>query len=335
MQMARNSSISVLRIIAIFLVILIHASSGYLNSADFDAFDWTYANWINSFSRFAVPLFVMISGALLLQKDENPKAFYSKRLLKIVPPFVFWTAVYLVYYFIRYIDFDYIGFPQVINIVLIRLKSGSNAHLWYLYMLVGLYLAIPFLRKMIRNCSKKEIELFLGLWFAALFFSNKWFNAYLPNVDFTFFSGYMGYLVLGYYLYQYPLKRLKWLSLVSFVACCLITVFGTAYLSMEKGEFDPTLYNYLSPNIALSAGFLFIAIQNIKFPERLNPFWEFIDVHSFGIYLCHILLLNYIHPLLPLSTFGKIPAAALLTLVSSAVLTYGLRKIPFGKYVSG
>ncbi|MDF2476856.1 MAG: acyltransferase [Sphingobacterium sp.] len=333
--MARSSYISVLRIIAIFLVILIHSSSGYLNSNDFDAFDWNYANWINSFSRFAVPLFVIISGALLLQKDEDTGIFYKKRLLKIIPPFAFWTVVYLVYYFIRYIDFEYIGFPQVINIVLIRLKSGSNAHLWYLYMLIGLYLAIPFLRKMIRNCSKKEIEIFLFLWFTSLFFNNKWFNVYLPNFDLTFFYGYIGYLVLGHYLSNYQLTWPRWSSLLFFMCSCLITGWGTYYLSLEKGEFDPTLYNYLSPNIALSAGCLFVFIQCLKFPERMSAFWEFIDIHSFGIYLCHILLLNYIHPLIPFATLWKIPIAAILTLVISALLTYCLRKIPWGKYVSG
>ncbi|HAK29628.1 MAG TPA: acyltransferase, partial [Sphingobacterium sp.] len=112
--MARTSYISILRIVAIFLVILIHSSSGYLNSNEFESFDWSYANWLNSFSRFAVPLFVVISGALLLQKDESTGQFYRKRLLKIVPPFLFWSIVYLFYYFVRYIDFDYIGFPQVI-----------------------------------------------------------------------------------------------------------------------------------------------------------------------------------------------------------------------------
>lgn len=333
--MARSSYISVLRIIAIFLIILIHSSSGYLNSNDFNSFDWNYANWINSFSRFAVPLFVIISGALLLQRDEDTGTFYKKRLSKIIPPFVFWTIVYLIYYFIRYIDFEYVGFPQVINIMLIRLKSGSNAHLWYLYMLIGLYLAIPFLRKMIRNCSKREIEIFLCLWFAALFFNNKWFNAYLPNFDLMFFYGYTGYLVLGYYLYNHQLVQLKWLGMLFFIGCCLITGWGTYCLSLEKGEFDPTLYNYLSPNIALSAGFLFVFVQCLKLPERLRAFWEFIDIHSFGIYLSHILLLNYIHPLIPLATLWKIPVAAILTLLSSALLTYCLRKIPFGKYVSG
>ncbi len=86
--MARTSYISILRIVAIFLVILIHSSSGYLNSNEFESFDWSYANWLNSFSRFAVPLFVVISGALLLQKDESTGQFYRKRLLKIVPPFL-------------------------------------------------------------------------------------------------------------------------------------------------------------------------------------------------------------------------------------------------------
>ncbi|MDM1293702.1 acyltransferase family protein [Sphingobacterium sp. N143] len=333
--MPRSSYISVLRILAIFLVILIHSSSGYLNSYAPNSFDWNYANWINSFSRYAVPLFVTISGALLLQKDENIGPFYHKRLLKIVPPFLFWTVIYLIYYFIRYIDFELVSFPQVVNIVLIRLKSGSNAHLWYLYMLIGLYLAIPFLRKMIRNCSKREVEIFLYLWFAALFFTNGWLNAYLPNLDLVFFSGYIGYLVLGYYLYRYPITNNMWSSLLYFVFCCLITGLGTAVLSFEKREFDPSLYNYLSPNIALSTAFIFIFFQSMKLPERLHPFWEFIDNTSFGIYLCHILLLNYIHPLVPLSTLWKIPVAAVLTLLSSALLTYCLRKLPLGKYVSG
>ena len=333
--MARTSYISVLRIVAILLVILIHSSSGYLNSNEFQSFDWKYANWLNSFSRFAVPLFVIISGALLLQKDESTGEFYRKRLLKIVPPFLFWSIVYLVYYFIRYIDFDYIGFPQVINIVLIRLKSGTNAHLWYLYMILGLYLAVPFIRKIVGNCSKKEIEIFLGLWFASLFFMNKWFNSYLPNFDLTFFSGYMGYLVLGHYLRNYPIQMGKLPSSTFFLICCLTTTAGTYYLSVSRGEFDPTLYNYLSPNIALSAGFLFVFVQRLKLPENLHVFWEFIDRNSFGIYLCHILLLNYIHPLLPLSTLWKIPAATVSTLLASALLTYLLRKIPYGKYVSG
>jgi len=333
--MARTSYISVLRIVAIFLVILIHSSSGYLNSNDFSSFDWSYANWINSFSRFSVPLFVIISGALLLQKNESTGQFYKKRLLKIVPPFIFWTIIYLVYYFIRYIDFEYVGFPQVINIVLIRLKSGTNAHLWYLYMLIGLYLAIPFVRKIVGNCTKREIEIFIALWFASLFFTNKWFNSYLPNFDLNFFSGYMGYLVLGYYLRNHPISMMKLSSFTFFVLCCLITGSGTQYLSITAGEFDPTLYNYLSPNIALSAGFLFVFVQRLKLPEPLHAFWRFIDIHSFGIYLCHILLLNYIHPIVPLSTLWKIPIAATLTLLTSALLTYGLRKIPFGKYVSG
>jgi len=64
------SYISVLRIIATIAVIAIHASSGYLNSTDIAGFDWKYANLINSFTRFSVPIFVMLSGALLLTKEE-------------------------------------------------------------------------------------------------------------------------------------------------------------------------------------------------------------------------------------------------------------------------
>ncbi|WP_398454399.1 acyltransferase [Sphingobacterium thalpophilum] len=332
--MVRTSYISVLRIVAIFLVIMIHSSSGYLNSNQFDSFDWNYANWLNSFARFSVPLFVTISGALLLRKEEPTTTFYKKRLFKIIPPFLFWTLIYLAGYFVRYTDLSSLSFPQVINIVLIKLKSGSNAHLWYLYMIIGLYLAVPYIRKIVANCTKKELQIFLCLWFVSLFFTSRPYNAYLPNFDLKFFSGYMGYLVLGYYLQKYPMHR-KWLSLGLFMLFNTMTGMGTYYLSVSKGEFDPTLYNYLAPGIALSTGFVFIFVQCIKLPEQLHPFWKFIDNHSFGIYLCHILPLTVIHPLLPFSTLWKIPLAAVFTLIASALLTYFLRKIPLGKYVSG
>jgi len=87
------SYISILRIIATIAVIAIHASSGYLNGSDIAGFDWKYANLINSFTRFSVPVFVMLSGALLLTKEENTSEFYKKRLLKLCYPFIFWTII--------------------------------------------------------------------------------------------------------------------------------------------------------------------------------------------------------------------------------------------------
>src|SRR5690606_3042437 len=90
----KNNYISYLRVIATVFVILIHASTGFLNRFDADSFDWNYANWINSATRCSVPIFVMLSGALLLHKDAGTLLFYSKMIPKLFYPFAFWTIIY-------------------------------------------------------------------------------------------------------------------------------------------------------------------------------------------------------------------------------------------------
>lgn len=325
------SYISVLRIIATIAVIAIHASSGYLNSPDIAGFDWKYANLINSFTRFSVPIFVMLSGALLLTKKENTGEFYKKRLLKICYPFIFWTIVYIFYN----TDVFDLGKDELIATIMYRLKNGANAHLWYLYMIIGLYLAIPFLQKIVQHATTKELEIFLVLWFISLFIFNKNLPTYLPKLDISFFSSYTGYLILGYYLSIKDFSTLKWWSLGSFIliACC--TAYLTYVMSLNVHKFNPLLYGYLSPNTAVIAASLFIYIKHISTDITLPRWAIWIDRYSFGVYLCHILILNYIHPILPVGTFLKIPTATFVTLFFSILVTYGIRKIPFGKYVSG
>jgi len=325
------SYISVLRIIATIAVIAIHASSGYLNSTDIAGFDWKYANLINSFTRFSVPIFVMLSGALLLTKEEYTGQFYKKRLLKIFYPFLFWTIIYF-FYNTNVLE---LNIDQLISTLVYRLKNGANAHLWYLYMIMGLYLAIPFLQKIVKHSSMRELEIFLVLWFITLFIFNKNFSTYLPKFDLTFFSSYTGYLILGYYLKVKDFRGIKWWCLFLFIMAALGTAYFTYEMSLSAHEFRPLLYGYLSPNTVLIATGIFIFIKTISRDLKLPQWALWIDQYSFGIYLCHILILNYVHPILPVVTFLKIPLATFVTLAISIMLIYGIRKIPFGKYISG
>lgn len=340
------SYISFLRIFATLAVVLIHASTGYLNSPFIDSFDWKYANSLHSFTRLAVPLFVMISGALLIPKEESPMVFYRKRLLPILPIFLFWTGVYLVYMLSRYTSLSDYSYVQLWAIIGPKLRIGTNAHLWYLYLLVGLYLAIPYLHKLVKGCSKVDLELFLGIWFISLFFHNKRWSPHMPIIDLGFFTGYFGYLVLGYYLMAYDIglniKRgisSRWsvvmVLLLLYLATAIFTTLSTYYLSIQKHGLDALLYGYTAPNTALSAAAIFLifkyTFQHVKVPRILS----YVNTYSFGIYLSHILFLNYIHPLLPLSTLWKIPVATLLTVLASILLTALLHKIPFGKQLAG
>ncbi|MFD1771877.1 acyltransferase [Sphingobacterium suaedae] len=326
--------ISALRVLATFLVILIHASTGYLNRFSADGFDWHYANILHSFSRFSVPLFVMLSGALLLPKNEDTCLFYRKRMIRVLLPFLFWLVVYLVYYFYRYTPIDVLLASRIVEISLDKLLHGPSAHLWFLYMILGLYLAVPFLQKIVVQASQKEILIFIGLWMLSLLLLNKKVGSYLPSLDLTFFSGYVGYLVFGYYLAARNIALPIAVSLSLVVCLGGLNTWGTYLLSLQQGAYDPALYNYLGLNNVLLAGSVFLLFKQLI--RRPIPRWaQAVDLYSFGIYLIHILLLNYIHPLIIAPTVLKVPIAALLTLALSILAIYLLRRLPFGKYVSG
>lgn len=334
----KNIYISYLRVIATVYVVLIHASTGFLVHFDATSFNWNYANWINAATRCAVPIFVTITGALLLPKEETTGAFYKKRFPKLFYPFAFWTLIYIVYYFYRYTNFSVLSMTQIMSIAKDRILHGANAHLWYLYMIIGLYCSIPFLRKIIKSASNREIEIFLMFWFLSMFVQYKIFRNYVPSIDLTFFSGYVGYLVLGYYL---SIKSFSMAKIVPYLAYGLLVVFTayiTWYMSKSSNKFDPTFYNYTFFNTALATAFLFIALKITFSNTQKMPQWATtIDSYSFSIYLIHILPLNYIHPWISkhLDTALVIPVATVLAIGASIIIAYLLRQLPGGKYVSG
>ncbi|MBL1410631.1 acyltransferase [Sphingobacterium faecale] len=334
----KNRHIIYLRVIATVFVVLIHASTGFLYRVDTNSFDWNYANWINAATRCSVPLFVVISGALLLQKDENIWDFYKKRLPKLLFPFLFWTIVYLIYYFYRYTNFENLSSEKIWAITQDKLLHGANAHLWYLYMIIGLYLTIPFLRKILVQCSIKEIEWFLLLWLLSMFVSNRAFYSIMPKFDLTFFSGYIGYLVLGHYL---TIKSFHWNKLIAplgYIIITTVTAMGTCILNEKATSLNTLLYNYVFPNTAIAAVFLFLSLQPYCLKVSTIPRWiTIVDKYSFGIYLSHIIPLNFLHPFFSrhADTVWVIPLASISTIVVSVFLTFILRKLPYGRYISG
>src|SRR5690606_41105753 len=107
---------------------------------------------------------------------------------------------------------------KIIAIAQDKVLHASKAHLWYLYMIIGLYLAIPYLRKIFNQASTREIEIFIILWFISMIVMNKFYYPVVPKFDLTFFSGYLGYLVLGYYLSIKSFNWNKWIPLIGYIS---------------------------------------------------------------------------------------------------------------------
>ena len=154
----RNVALDLIRVVAIVLVLWQHASEYYYIG---DNLSIIHANiplltWMNSVARICVPLFVMISGYLLLPVSTSTTTFFRHRFTRILFPWVFWCVAYAVYFMLRSGD----GIATCIaSVCRIPLNYGVEVgHLWYIYMLIGVYLLAPIVSPWLRQCGKRELQ---------------------------------------------------------------------------------------------------------------------------------------------------------------------------------
>ncbi|MGW8289404.1 MAG: acyltransferase, partial [Candidatus Bathyarchaeia archaeon] len=147
--------VDLIRTVAIVLVIVLHASTETVTVADQMSPEgvtlWWTTNIYDSLARPAVPLFVMLSGALLLQPaklDEPLGVFFKKRLNRIALPFLFWGIAYFAWR--AFVN----GETLTANSILQGVLTGPYNHFWFLYLLVGLYLLTPVLRVLVAHIRR-------------------------------------------------------------------------------------------------------------------------------------------------------------------------------------
>lgn len=334
-----------LRVIATLAVILIHSAANLLLSFHrVPDILWWNANVYNGCMRFAVPIFVMLTGALVLGKEEPYGAFVSKSFQRIVVPFLFWN-IFFVYFnwAVRLRGKAFQSVEELIRWIGQQYFTGGSYHFWYVYMVIGLYLFIPIISTWIRQASERQIQYFLGIWLLTILFNNSHFPVLDSPVPLPYFTGYLGYLVLGYYLRHQEFKNLKQIrfwAIALFLIGTAWTLIGTYQLSLRDGKFYGLLYANFSPSVVLSTAGLFLLCKYFPFEIRvLIPLREWISSHSYGIYLVHILVLFYIakigiHYKLVHPSLG-IPVTAFSCLFISGAIVWLLRKIPGGAKVSG
>ncbi len=329
-----------LRVFATISVIVTHGAGNALQfyGTSINS-DWWVSSTLVGITRFCVPMFMMLTGALLLPKESQLNDFLNNKFSRIMLPFLFWSAVYIAFEVnARVAAGGYLSFKEVVTLTLTMLKNGSAYHLWYIYVIIGIYLFIPILGKWLRNSTEQEILYFLVIWFFVMMLNQPYIIAMdiRPSVDFTYFSGFLGYLVLGYYLSIKRFKNLKRTNVFAIILLLggnLATVFGYYYTAKE-GTIDNLFYGYLTPNVMAVAIGTFILFRNYSFskPKSL-PVISFIGRYSYGIYLVHILVMSQC------DKFGwyfsttysaiNIPANTVVYLVISTVIIYVLNKIPF------
>jgi len=335
-----------LRIVAMFLVVILHTTSPMLMAYGKVPDNWLIADFYNALARFGVPVFVMITGALLLGRDYEPGDFLKRRLWRIIPPFLFWSLVYVAY---AWYDEDIAFTNDVwlnVKIVLHQLKFGASYHLWYVYMLIGLYFIIPILSKFVRNASEKLIVYFILLWLIVMLISQPYLVRYNPQIDLHYISGYIGYLVLGYYLAtkQFPAwLNARWFGLI-FLLSLIVIVAGTYITCISTKGLTTLFYEPISPMIVLLSGSIFMVfrLSAVRLSPKIKKFTNFAGAYTYGIYLSHAFILNILgDPDYHLNIDYKlctplvsIPFTALVCYGLSLLLVWLLSKLPLGKWVA-
>jgi len=270
--------------------------------------------------RFGVPVFVMISGAVLLDRSEPLSTFLSKRLKRVVLPFLFWSIVYFIFVYAG--SFQKFSILQLSQILLNKLLKGTYYHLWYVYMILGIYLFVPIIRKWAQNSTKQELQYFLLLWAITLLINTN-VAKYLPSIEVLYFSKYLGYFVLGHYLDKHVTtsRPKNNLYLMFFVFGAALTFLSASYLSVKENQLNITYYNYLSPNVCLLSVGIFLLGKSLL--HGSNKLSINLDKHSYGIYLVHVLVLHYIYRFTAYLTFNKnSPLSLFIYIISISVVTY-------------
>lgn len=369
--------IDALRVIACLMVVFSHCCDPFV--AHFDANREMFLTGVfnGSLVRPCVPLFAMMTAVLLLpiKSGTTINQFYRKRMGRIVPPLVFWSiALPLMAFFYFTVMSPNTPNPQLsvsdytTGTLLQRLYTFifnfnfDTTPLWYLYMLIGLYIIMPILSSWLVQATQKELKTLLYIWGITLvlpyvkmvapllgYTGNYGHMGLFGECDwnvygtFYYISGFIGYLILAYYLKNYPLnwswKKMAFICIPMFAVGYAITSIGyvitNAYFPGNYAYLE-ILWYFAGINVFMMTFPVFIAIQKLN--TRSRKWLSYAAKLTFGIYLCHFTFTFLSYDLYNIPTLPymlRIILAAVTTATISALLTWGLYTFkPTRKFVS-
>ena len=323
--------LDVIRCVAMIMVIGVHCIDPFYISPTMRAIP-EYTHWAaiyGSLLRPSVPLFVMMTGLLLLPVKKQPLGkFYKKRIYRVLFPFLIWSVLYSMFPWVTGV----LGLPKEIigdffcytqgqesqslidslkDVAMIPFNfSHKENHMWYIYLLIGLYLYMPFFSAWIENADRKTKRAFLLIWIISLFIP--YLKEYVANCLFErsgyvfctdtwnefglfyYFAGFNGYLLLGHYVK----KGNDWSLMKTFILCILMfavgyyityTGFSTTASNPNATETEMELFfTFCSPNVLLMTLATFLLLQKVVITNStVIKVLANMTQCGFGIYMVH------------------------------------------------
>ena len=251
--------LDLLRAAATLMVIMLHLSAQNWAEVDVMSADWGALNFWNSITRWSVPVFFMISGALFLDPERtiDTKRLYTVNILRLATAFIFWSLVYALCGMLYY-HYDLLS-------VLNAFVSG-HYHMWYLFTAAGLYMAVPLLRKITEDEKLTKYYLGISFIFNVVVYTllslvgpaikhhalSTLISALKSDYNFMyldFFTGFFFYFVLGHYLRHHEFgKKMRLVLYLLAIAGFFGTVVPEALISRMNGQPYGAFYLYLIMN---------------------------------------------------------------------------------------
>lgn len=317
--------LDVMRLVAMFTVVCCHCADPFnfypgeppANIADIKFWGAAYG----AFLRPCVPLFVMITGALLLPVKGDTSVFYKKRISRVLWPFLIWSVIYNLFPWITGVlrlnpkvildFFPYSGEEathQALNVSLGYIAeipfnfSLLDVHMWYIYLLIGLYLYLPIFSAWVEKASDKAKLWFLVAWGVTtlLPYYYEYVSPYLWGTCswnsfgmLYYFAGFNGYLMLGHYLRKqdWPVNKILAIGIPMFIAGYAVTFFGFRHVTALPEYSDELLelfFTYNSLNVVMMTAPIFMLVKKVNVrSESIRKALANLTLCGFGIYMIH------------------------------------------------
>lgn len=296
-----------LRALAIFGVIASHI---FLIWPDAEVMHFKIVSFRQIF-MYAVPLFLLISGSLLLNRDIELGDFFKRRLSRIISPFLFYMIIHVCVLLVLLNLFT--GFEGLAS----YLNKVPFQYNWYFWMILGLYITLPVINKFVQYASEKELDYFvLVLFGGSIFYQITFILGIQHYVNLNLVLCPIAYMVLGYYLANKDFKMSKnkiiFISILMILAVTVIKILAAdGYIPFEyvtgydmtktsrvATQVDLAIFELLRvSSIFLMFRFIYESrsgivsrIKNILENDVLTGVYTSISRASYGMYLFHITL---------------------------------------------
>lgn len=344
-------SLDVLRIIAIVGVVAIHTFSWVVtNPAAAGTAQRTVAIAVDLGFIWAVPVFVMISGALILRPSTFARglpAYYRSRALRLVPALIVWNLVYL--FVVRWVILG--ARPSLVGLVEMTMDGRFYTQLYFLWIILGLYVVAPVFAAFLAEGStgRALIAAAIALMWAVLVFTlpftvDALFGVERPiSVSFLLlWLPYVGYFLAGYALSLIELRPwMRWSALAVAVATGAVTVWQYANRGSVPLLDALSPVGYYAPIVALTSLSVFVFVvgtfDTVTFGARARRIVTALSNASFGVFLVHLVVIAVLVRLTPSwsdgSSLARTTVAFVFVLVVSYAISIGASRIPYVRAV--